>query len=152
MSRGFSTRFDGFTAELFIPGRPPLLNAERAGHWTKQSASTKAYRQIGQYAGAQLMRQGWEPVAGSQVTSWPSYPNRRSWPDIAAWFPAVKAVVDGLVDAGAWEDDTVKNVRKMEFLRPELVKPSKDPQPLTKVLGPDNRDTGLTVQIRPCEG
>lgn len=40
--------------------------------------------------------------------------------DIGACFPAAKAAIDGLVDAGCWPDDTPDWVTRLEFRPPVM--------------------------------
>ena len=46
--------------------------------------------------------------------------NARSMPDVAACYPAVKAAIDGLVDAGVVPDDGPFNVMRITFRAPEI--------------------------------
>lgn len=101
---------------LTLPGRPPLTNAERSGHWRAHREATRAWRETA----------GWAAKAGRcsaivgpvTVTSWPTYRTGRSWPDVGAWAPALKAVVDGLVDAGILPADTADIVRYVHYHPP----------------------------------
>jgi crossover junction endodeoxyribonuclease RusA len=54
------------------------------------------------------------------VTAMPMRANRRSRPDVAACFPAVKAAIDGLVDAGVVKDDTPDHVTEIRFTAPAM--------------------------------
>jgi hypothetical protein len=48
----------------------------------------------------------------------PLHKNGRSPQDTGACFPAAKAAIDGLVDAGVVEDDTAKQVVQIDFHAP----------------------------------
>lgn len=48
----------------------------------------------------------------------PLHKNGRSPQDTAACFPAAKAAIDGLVDAGIVEDDTPNIVQRIDFYSP----------------------------------
>lgn len=98
-------------------GRPPLLNAERAGHWRDHRARTRALRQEACLRARSLRLPRLELV---EVRSWPVYVTRASWPDVAGWMPATKAVIDGLVDAGVLPNDTPAVVRRIIFDAPRV--------------------------------
>ena len=96
-------------------GRPPCLNAERAGHWTAQARTTAAWREA---YGWLARQQRVPPLAQAQVESWPTYPDRRSLPDLGGWLPATKAAIDGLVDVGVLPDDGPAYLTCLTFLPP----------------------------------
>ena len=54
------------------------------------------------------------------VTAMPIRTDRRSRPDVAACYPAAKAAVDGLVDAGVVENDTPDHVTEIRFTAPAM--------------------------------
>ena len=56
------------------------------------------------------------------VEATPLRVNARSMPDVAACYPAVKAAIDGLVDAGVVPDDGPFNVIKITFRAPEVAR------------------------------
>ena len=56
------------------------------------------------------------------VTAMPVLATWRSRPDTGACFPAVKAAVDGLVDAGVLVDDTPDRVLELRFTAPAIGK------------------------------
>ncbi|MCL4293853.1 MAG: hypothetical protein KJ056_12620, partial [Acidimicrobiia bacterium] len=92
-----------------MPGRPPTINAERAEHWHAHRRTTREWRELAGWAARQARLAAISaPVV---VTSWPTYRTGRSWPDVGAWAPATKAVIDGLVDAGLLAGDTAETVR-----------------------------------------
>lgn len=109
------TRWELRCVEL---GRPPCLNAERSGHWTARAELTKEWRQ----AFYLLAREAGLPrrLPAIRVASFPSYPDRRSWPDLGGWLPATKAAVDGLVDAGVIADDDPEHLVELSFWPPRL--------------------------------
>ena len=108
------------TAVLWVPGRPALLNAERSGHWRQHRATTATDRQTGWVLGQRLKVAGWRAPSPALIASRPVYRTRRSWPDVGNWLPAVKGLVDGLVDAGCWPDDTHRYVACLVFDSPML--------------------------------
>ena len=99
-----------WTLRITELGRPPTLNAERSAHWGQHRASTREWREAGMvHALAERV-----PTLGRvRVTYWPTYPDRRGIPDLGGVFPAVKAVVDGLVDAGVLADDDEGHVAEL---------------------------------------
>lgn len=121
-------------ARILIPGRPALINSERSGHWRQHRANTSSTRQHGLVAAQKLKTQGYRFPPQAIITSWPVYADRRSWPDVGNWYPTTKAVIDGLVDAGAWPDDNPDHIVALEFHRPELA-----------------ATTGLIILITPTE-
>jgi hypothetical protein len=61
-----------------------------------------------------------EVTIGVPVEVWVEHlrPNRAGWPDTGAPILAVKAMVDGLVDAGALPNDRPETVRWLHFAPP----------------------------------
>jgi hypothetical protein len=106
---------------FFAPGR--LLSANDRSHYRVRARDVREWRTAAYFAAvAAFPGQGPEarsvgprvvelelPVAGSR---------RR---DPHNYAPTLKAVVDGLVDAGLWPDDTPEHVRTLE---PKLVQAS----------------------------
>ena len=60
------------------------------------------------------------PLQASDIKAQPVYYNMRSRPDTGAAHPSVKAIVDGLVDAGGWPDDNPDYVNKIIHLPPAM--------------------------------
>lgn len=123
MSGGFITEVDvnGASARIFVPGRPPLLNAERSAHWRKHRDTTRQLRKVGYFAGCNLTNvKGYRFPDQVIISSYPVYATKRSWPDVGNWFPTTKALVDGLVDADAWPDDNAEHVVGLLFEQPRL--------------------------------
>ena len=54
------------------------------------------------------------------VTATPLVTDRRSMQDVGACFPAVKAAIDGLVDAGVIVDDDPRYLKALTFNAPEV--------------------------------
>lgn len=103
---------------FFFPGRPVLMNANRSrNHWRTQAEATRDLRTAARY---EALRARLRRIERCEVHSYPTYRTRRSWPDVGAWAPAVKAVVDGLVDAKVLEDDTHEVVMALHFWAPRL--------------------------------
>lgn len=108
-------------ARVFVPcGRPTTLNAERRGNRWKRAEQTRTDRLLGRSAGQRLHARRYMFPDPAHIVSWPVYTSRRSWPDVGAWQPALKAVVDGLVDAGAWPDDNHDHIPAITYKAPQL--------------------------------
>lgn len=95
--------------------RPPTHNAARRRHWTTDNAATAEWRD----AYAWLARAERIPrLSAVEITARPHVRDRRSLPDVAACYPAVKAAVDGLVLAGVLDDDDPSHHRRLIFDAP----------------------------------
>lgn len=100
---------------LSILGRPPLVNAERSSHWTKQSTTTKALRMESCLRLSKEGRKGMMARVKVDVRS--LYTDYRL-PDTAACMPAAKAIIDGAVDAGLLAHDGPQIVKYVAFWAP----------------------------------
>jgi len=78
------------------------INAERSMHWAKRSRLVKAWRECS-HVECVAAKLGPQPPSVVTVTL-PFARNARR--DPMNYFTVVKAIVDGLVDAGLWPDDT----------------------------------------------
>lgn len=104
----------GGVAGVTMRFRPPLeaawsINEERRRHWSWRRNRVEAWRQTTYFswrsAANRAVRQAWPRNTPALVTvSLPVKGDRKR--DPSNYLPAVKAVVDGLVDAGLWPDDT----------------------------------------------
>lgn len=84
------------------PERAWSLNTERRHHWSWRHRRAREWRDAAFWY-ARAHRLG--PLGPAVVTvSLPVPDGRRR--DPSNWMPAVKAIVDGLVAAGVWPDDT----------------------------------------------
>jgi len=83
--------------------RNPMLNANDRDHWRVLSPIRKAWRDLGHAHGqaAGLAAHGWQRVRIDADIHRPI----ASRSDAGNWYPTVKAVIDGLVDAGLIPDD-----------------------------------------------
>ena len=88
------------TLLTFVPPAR-MLNLNDGGHWAPRAARVKAWREA-TYWHAKAARILEQPPSHVQVTL-PVVSNRRRDPN--NWSPTVKAIVDGLVDAGVFVDD-----------------------------------------------
>jgi crossover junction endodeoxyribonuclease RusA len=93
------------TVTLTFPQPAPRLSMNDRQHWAARSRNVRAWREMANLAcfgAAELDGVGATPMF-VRVT-FPVRDNRRRDADNPA--PTVKAIVDGLVDAGVWPDDT----------------------------------------------
>ena len=110
------------------------MNHERKGanHWSQTRLRTAEWRKAFWALGIQKRRR--YPSARITVEIMMRHPVA----DTGACFPAVKAAIDGLVDAGVLPGDTGQFVPSITFLAP--VRIGKDQvETLTLVLEPDPR-------------
>lgn len=93
------------------------MNAERSAHHFRRAALTKRWRQ----AFAVLARAERIPrLERVAVIATPRMQNRRGLQDTGGCFPAVKAAIDGLRDAGVIEDDGPDVVETLVFCAPVI--------------------------------
>lgn len=95
--------------------RPWTANSARsARHWSVNAKRTAEWRQAWR-----LLATGVGPLGPCRVVVTP-YLARGPQQDLGACFPAAKAAIDGLVDAGVWPDDTPEWVTRLEFRPPVM--------------------------------
>lgn len=93
---------------VYTGERPPTLNAERSAHWAVKHQHVVAWKTAAHEA---LMRVGYRPrqhaMAAARIEFRPLFPinTRGVLPDTGGCYPAEKAIVDGLVEAGVIPDD-----------------------------------------------
>jgi hypothetical protein len=96
--------------------RPWTANAARsASHWTVVARKTAKWRSAWRAIG---IANHVIDIGPCIITATPYLRDGRGRQDVAACFPAVKAAIDGLCDAGAWEDDDPRNVVELRFEPP----------------------------------
>lgn len=96
--------------------RPWTLNSERTWHHYKRAKFVKEWRE----AFCALARlEGVPAVNAIEVIATPYLSGRGRTQDVGACFPAVKAAVDGLVDAGVIPEDNPTYVKMLAFRAPE---------------------------------
>lgn len=100
--------------------RPWTTNAERAGNRWERASLVKTWRQA-----FELLAKSEKipPMSWISVTVEP-YQKGGRFQDVGACNPAVKAAVDGIVDAGILPDDSPQYVRSLIFLPPKRGKDS----------------------------
>jgi hypothetical protein len=97
--------------------RPWTLNNERTWHHHKRAKIVKEWRD----AFCELAQEAMIPhLEQIEVVVRPYVLNARYRQDTGNCFPALKAAVDGVVDAGVLIDDNAKIVTKITFLAPEM--------------------------------
>ena len=84
------------------------LTANGRYHWAVRQERTKALRERAKIQSLNAMRRGQlKPVFGRvHVVAGIQY--RTSHVDPANAYPTIKALIDGMTDAGIWEDDSAK--------------------------------------------
>ena len=97
--------------------RPWTTNAERSGNRWDRAKKTKQWRT----AFALLATEQQPPrLDWCDIVVEPWLKNRSGIQDTGACHPAVKAAVDGLVDAGVLDDDTPDIVRTITYNAPKI--------------------------------
>lgn len=93
-----------------LPLGLPLINANDREHWTKRANATATIRSItrGQAKGIPRLKQ-------AKIRAIYRTPDNRRR-DIGNWFPALKAAIDGLVDASVLRDDSDKYLVSIEMI------------------------------------
>lgn len=99
---------------LVHPERPFTLNAERTWHPKKRARIVKEWREA--FCALALVHQLPE-LPALEVIAVPLLADRRLQ-DVGACFPAAKAAIDGLVDAGVIPKDTPEYVLSLKFCAP----------------------------------
>ncbi|NCV84637.1 MAG: hypothetical protein EBW14_01855, partial [Oxalobacteraceae bacterium] len=100
--------------------RPWTTNAERAGNRWERASLTKEWRE----AFAWLAKSEQLPAMRWISVTVQPYQQGGRLQDVGACNPAVKAAIDGLVDAGVLPDDSSEFVRSLIFLPPQKGKNS----------------------------
>ena len=104
-----------WTLTVDMLGRPTTTNAAHQWHHYKVSADRKRWRD----AGSALARLAGVPqLAACELEVTARYPDRRSLPDPDGVAPAVKGVIDGIVDAGVIVDDSGLFVASITYHAP----------------------------------
>lgn len=98
------------------PWEPWSINQERTKHWSWRAKRAADFRLCAMAAAREQDIPAQPPSMIEVTLPFDRASNRR---DPSNYFPAAKAIVDGLVDAGLWEDDTAEFVSVAE---PVLVK------------------------------
>lgn len=101
--------------------RPPSVNGSHGNHHAR-AATARKWREFGRLAYLNERNAGKAPkscqavtVAAQQLSR-----NRAGLQDLGNCLLAVKAVVDGCVDAGMLPDDKPDHLRALTFLPPDI--------------------------------
>ena len=87
--------------EVSFPPPAKALTLNQRMHWAQKAKLTAAWREAAFYAAKQARLECRVPYLVTVVI--PVKDRRKRDPH--NWFPTVKPIVDGLVDAGVWPDD-----------------------------------------------
>lgn len=101
------------TALAFSIPNDLWLSANDRRHWADKAKRTRELRTLGKFQAE------WEgvPLLGTtHVAAFIGYP-RNAKADPSNAFPTVKALIDGMVDAGVWPDDDSTHVIGPTYLR-----------------------------------
>ena len=106
---------DQLVYRLELAQRPWTTNGERAGNRWQRAELVKTWRS----AFHVLAKSEWMPeMEWISVTVEPHQKGGRLQ-DVGACHPAVKAAIDGVVDAGVLPDDSPKYMKSLIFLAPQ---------------------------------
>lgn len=83
----------------FLIPRDLILTSNQRLHPQVKAKKTKALRTL-----AMSEAEGLRGLQPCRVIAWLGFPDRRRR-DPNNWWPTIKALMDGLVDAGVWPDD-----------------------------------------------
>jgi|TARA_R110000824_G_scaffold237554_1_gene426347 crossover junction endodeoxyribonuclease RusA len=100
---------------LFSEIKPWTTNAERSWHFQKRAKRVKQTREA-----FYELAQDVPLLKAVTVAAIPIARDKRGLQDVAACYPAVKAAIDGLVDAGVIEDDDQRFVTAITFYPTEV--------------------------------
>lgn len=105
-----------------IPGRPVSLNTERNGNRYDRARATKPVRDAAHVYWLHARSDGApRKLDAIAVTARQLATDGRWLQDIGNCYPAAKAAIDGLVDAGLIPDDTAAHLVALTFLPPAVV-------------------------------
>lgn len=89
----------------FLIPRGLVLTSNQRLHPQVKAKKTKALRLL-----AKSEAQGLRGPQPCRVIAWLAFPDRRRR-DAPNWWPTIKALMDGLVDAGVWDDDNSRIIQ-----------------------------------------
>lgn len=105
----------GVVYRLRFDERPWTSNTQRRWHHHRRADAVRRWRQ----AFALLAQEERVPTFDAiEVTATPHLANRRGQQDVGGCYPAAKAAIDGLADAGVISDDGPDHVRSLTFTAP----------------------------------
>lgn len=100
--------------------RPWTINEERSGNRFRRAKLTKEWRS---YFHLLALANNVPKMTDCVITATPFQKNGRMQ-DVGACVPAVKAAIDGLVDAGVLLDDAPTHLKGIVFNQPEKGEPA----------------------------
>ena len=95
------------TIVFTIPDNEWLTANDRL-HWAVKSRKTAALRERARIQSLNAMRRGELTACFGRVHVMAGIQYRTSRVDPANSYPTIKALIDGMTDAGVWEDDSAK--------------------------------------------
>jgi crossover junction endodeoxyribonuclease RusA len=95
--------------------RPWTMNNERTWHWSKRATRTKSTREKFYWLSKIEKVPKLDYISVDII---PLYAGKGAVADTGAHFPAAKAAIDGIVDAGVIPDDNGKYIQKITFWSP----------------------------------
>jgi crossover junction endodeoxyribonuclease RusA len=107
---------DQMLYRLEFSKRPWTTNAERAGNHWERARLVKEWRNAFHLLAKEAKI---PPMKWMAVTAEPFSDAKGRQQDVAACNPAVKAAIDGLVDAGILPDDSPQYLTSVTFLSPK---------------------------------
>ena len=93
-------------------GRPPTTNAHRRLHHHARAKVDAVWRKAGMDG---VLQFPFRILPMVEVETWGIYPTK-TVPDLDGTAPALKAVLDGIVEAGVLVDDAFPYVRRISYL------------------------------------
>ena len=99
---------------LCLSQKPWTTNAERAGNRWQRAELVKTWRTAFKFL---ALQQRIPMLTDVTITAQPHQKSGRLQ-DVSACNPAVKAAIDGLVDAGVMQDDSPEFLTAITFLQP----------------------------------
>lgn len=103
--------------ELVLDGAPFTVNASHRMHHQVRARHIRKWRKA---AAAAARAAGVGPMGPCRIVAYETRRDRRAMRDVGACYEAVKAAVDGIRDAGAWDDDDPTNVPAIEMRAPQV--------------------------------
>jgi len=103
------------TFRLCHRARPWAANQHNRLSWPERAVLVREWRSAFRVL---ALEAGIPPLERITVLAMPIRANRRSRPDVAACYPAVKAAIDGLCDAGVIPDDNPDHLSEIRFTAP----------------------------------
>ena len=91
-----------------IPDNEWMSSNDRYPHWAVKARKTAAVRERAKIQALNALRRGTLKPAFGRVRVTAGIQYRSGHADPANAYPTIKALIDGMTDAGVWEDDSAK--------------------------------------------